>query len=111
MSNLGGGGLGGLGGLGGASSVIPTIDTGKSRRMAGRPTTAGKSSNINEPPTLSKALPNSYGIFGNQDDISSTNNRIGTGIADRGSGSKPANSGIFGQERSNSPTRDPVGLE
>lgn len=56
MSNLGGGGgLGGLGGgLGGGSSLIPTIDTGKQRRMAGRPSTAGKSSNINEPPTLSK---------------------------------------------------------
>ncbi len=48
MSNLGG-----IGGLGvGASSLIPTIDTGKSRRMAGRPTTAGKAND--EPPTVGK---------------------------------------------------------
>lgn len=39
MSNLGG--MGG-GPIAGASSLIPTIDTGKSRRMAGRPSTASK---------------------------------------------------------------------
>jgi hypothetical protein len=46
LSNLGGIG-GGLGG-GGPSSLIPTIDTGKSRRMAGRPSAPGKSINNDE---------------------------------------------------------------
>jgi len=63
MSNLGGIG----GGLGGQSSLIPTIDTGKSRRMAGRPSTAGKSLNNEDaggPSNLSKNPSNkNYGLF------------------------------------------------
>ena len=97
MSNIGGG-AGGLGGLGGAS-IIPTIDTGKSRRMAGRPSTgATKTNNNDEIPTLSKNPSNkNYGgsILG-QDDVTSNFNRLGSGGAERGSNSKPGNSGIFG---------------
>lgn len=60
LSNLGGIG----GGLGGPSSLIPTIDTGKSRRMAGRTSAVGKSINNDEPPTLSKNPSNkNYGLF------------------------------------------------
>ena len=46
MSNIGGGGLGG--GLGVGASLIPTIDTGKSRRMAGRPSTGATKTNNND---------------------------------------------------------------
>jgi hypothetical protein len=105
MSNLGG--IGGGGGLGGPSSLIPTIDTGKSRRMAGggRPSVTGKSINNDDagPPTLSKNPSNkNYGLF-LQEDASSNN---------RGAGSKPGTGGgLFGAERSNSPNRDPTGLD
>ena len=56
-SNLGGGGLG----LGIGGSLIPTIDTGKSRRMAGR----ASNSKTEDQPTPSKKDPNSknYGLF------------------------------------------------
>lgn len=83
--------------------MIPTIDTGKSRRMAGRPSTgAGKQSaaggGMDEPPTLSKNISSKTGggLFGVQDDQTSSYNRIGSGGAERGSASKPGNSGLFG---------------
>ena len=95
LSNLGGMG----GGLGGPSSLIPTIDTGKSRRMAGRPSAAGKSSNNDDPPTMNKNPSNkNYGLFLQEDNS-------------RG-GSKPGTAGgLFAGERSNSPNREPAGLE
>jgi hypothetical protein len=101
LSNLGGMG----GGLGGPSSLIPTIDTGKSRRMAGRPSTTGKSLNNEDaggPPTLSKNPSNkNYGLF-----LQEENSSILKG------GSKPSTGGgLFGAERSSSPNRDPTGLE
>jgi hypothetical protein len=108
MSNLGGGGGGGGIGLGlGLGGGIPTIDTGKQRRMAGRPSTAagGKSNNMDEQtPTLSK-------YPSKNDDGGSTYNRLGSGGADRGSSSKPGNSGLFAADRSSiSPPRDAAGL-
>ncbi len=108
MSNLGGGGGAGLGGL---TSMIPTIDTGKSRRMAGRPSTGtAKGANNEETPTLLKN-PSTKNYGGSiADDVTSNFNRMGSGGADRGSNSKPTNSGLFGAQ-SNSPTRDPAGLK
>jgi hypothetical protein len=101
LSNLGGMG----GGLGGPSSLIPTIDTGKSRRMAGRPSTTGKSLNNEDaggPPTLSKNPSNkNYGLFLQEESSSILK-----------AGSKPSTGGgLFGAERSSSPNRDPAGLE
>jgi hypothetical protein len=101
LSNLGGMG----GGLGGPSSLIPTIDTGKSRRMAGRPSTTGKSLNNEDaggPPTLSKNPSNkNYGLFLQEESSSILK-----------AGSKPSTGGgLFGAERSSSPNRDPAGLD
>jgi hypothetical protein len=79
--------------------------------MAGRPSTgAAKTITNDEPPTLSKNK-NAVGLFGIQDDVTSNYNRLGSGGAERGSASKPGNSGLFGQDRSNSPNRDPGGFE
>lgn len=85
--------------------MIPTIDTGKSRRMAGRPSVTGKSLNNEDaggPPTLSKNPSNkNYGLF-----LQEESSSILKG------GSKPSTGGgLFGAERSNSPNRDPAGLE
>jgi hypothetical protein len=98
LSNLGGIGGGG-GGLNNLGSAIPTIDTGKSRRMAGRPSTgAAKINAIDDPPTLSKNMSNKNAdsFFGIQDEVTSNYNRLGSGGAERGSNSKPSNSRIFG---------------
>ena len=83
--------------------------------MAGRPSTGATKTNGkgDETPTLSKNISNKNqnSFIGLQDDVTSNYNRLGSGGAERGSNSKPGNSGLFGQDRSNSPTRDPAGLE
>ena len=100
LSNMGGMG----GGLGGPSSLIPTIDTGKSRRMAGRPSVTGKSNeDAGGIPSLNKNPSNkNYGLFLQEESSS---------ILKGGSKPSTGGGGPFGAERSSSPNRDPAGLE
>lgn len=67
LSNFGGGGGLGIPTIGRETSLIPTIETGtKSRRMAGRPTTAKNEEQ--QPPSLSnKAGSKNYGLFLNEE--------------------------------------------